>query len=728
MYAHRGPPPSGMTPRYLELLEMLRGEYENLHHEVSMGKIHREDAENKFHAQLVDLNVIQKALYELERAHMKMKQHYENEIARLKHELEERGGPSFAPGTSAAALIHFPSPPALEAELASFASTFASLPASTAMEQAGITVGAGEPPISPYGLKRGPEDDLAAAASFASRNVRPRDEMMPPHPSMGGGGGRSSHIPLAMMPSQPSASARAMDGAGPYLHHPHLQHPQQPPQMVAPPQYAYHPHHPPVQSHPPPPPPHPSSASSQPPLPSALSRKQPTSGSGTIASSSSASGSLVPPPETGGFDWLVVYNPKAARSINIDLLHTIAHENVVCCVRFSLDGRYLATGSNRTATIVDVKSGERTASLSDVEGVAQDVDQYVRSVSFSPDGRHLVTGSEDQIVRIWDVASQKLLRRLTGHSQDIYSVEYFPDGKRIASGSGDRTVCIWDSEGGQLLRTLPVDAVESGREAGITSVAVSPNGRYVVAGCLDRTIRVWDADSGKPLDTLEGHRDSVYSVSFAPDGRHLISGSLDRTIKVWQFDSADDIHRGTCKYTILGHKDFVLSVAGTPPDGRWIVSGSKDRSVQFWDSLTGTTQLMLQGHKNSVISVAISPTGSCFATGSGDCRARIWTYTRTAAAAVTQPDSVGSAAAAVGGSAESSSGGDAATASTVRGATGSVDLNGDLGDSSRLSGIAGDRLGQQSNSASKEGGGGGPPSSSSLDSTSVSSDSSPREH
>ena len=89
-------------------------------------------------------------------------------------------------------------------------------------------------------------------------------------------------------------------------------------------------------------------------------------------------------------------------------------------------------------------------------------------------------------------------------------------------------------------------------------------------------------------------------------------------------------------------QDFVLSVALTP-DGEWVLSGSKDRGVQFWNPRTGETQLMLQGHKNSgtisvltglrllliyvhcpVISVAPSPQGELFATGSGDMRARIW--------------------------------------------------------------------------------------------------------
>ncbi|KAF8155506.1 WD40-repeat-containing domain protein [Crassisporium funariophilum] len=73
-----------------------------------------------------------------------------------------------------------------------------------------------------------------------------------------------------------------------------------------------------------------------------------------------------------------------------------------------------------------------------------------------------------------------------------------------------------------------------------------------------------------------------------------------------------------------GHKDYVLSVA-VSHDGAWVVSGSKDRGVQFWDSRTAIVQCMLQGHKNSVISIDLSPAGNILATGSGDWQARICT-------------------------------------------------------------------------------------------------------
>ena len=58
----------------------------------------------------------------------------------------------------------------------------------------------------------------------------------------------------------------------------------------------------------------------------------------------------------------------------------------------------------------------------------------------------------------------------------------------------------------------------------------------------------------------------------------------------------------------IGHKDYVLSVA-VSHDGKWVVSGSKDRGVQFWDANTAVAQCMLQGHKNSGESVVLGSVG-----------------------------------------------------------------------------------------------------------------------
>ncbi|KAL4766917.1 WD40-repeat-containing domain protein [Aspergillus nidulans var. acristatus] len=334
---------------------------------------------------------------------------------------------------------------------------------------------------------------------------------------------------------------------------------------------------------------------------------------------------LPPSQKKEGVDWYAVFNPEVQRVLDVELVHHLVHDSVVCCVRFSRDGKYLATGCNRSAQIFDVTLGQNVAVLQD-ESVDKSGDLYIRSVCFSPDGKYLATGAEDKQIRVWDIATRTIKHIFSGHEQDIYSLDFAGNGRYIASGSGDKTVRLWDIAEGKLVYTLSI-------EDGVTTVAMSPDGLYVAAGSLDKTVRVWDTTTGYLVERLEnpdGHKDSVYSVAFAPNGKELVSGSLDKTIKLWelnlprqQYNSAGK--GGKCHRTFEGHKDFVLSVCLTP-DGHWVMSGSKDRGVQFWDPITGNAQMMLQGHKNSVISVAPSPTGNLFATGSGDMRARIWRY------------------------------------------------------------------------------------------------------
>ena len=361
-----------------------------------------------------------------------------------------------------------------------------------------------------------------------------------------------------------------------------------------------------------------------------------------------------------GKDWVALFNPKVKRVLDVNLVHTLVHESVVCCVRFSADGKYLATGCNRTAQIYDTKTGTKTwcflgfdlffffqvvdlhpSTLVD-ETVGKSDDLYIRSVCFSPDGKYLATGGEDKQLRIWDIEQKRIRDIFSGHQQEIYSLDFSFDGRLVVSGSEDKTARIWDMIDGTS-KVLTIDDPDSGnRDTAVTNVAISPDGRYVAAGSLDHIVRIWDVATGMLLERLRGHRHSVYSVAFTPDGKGLVSGSLDKTLKYWdatglgpdstsglsvkeEGESGGGRKGGRCLRTFTGHKDFVLSVA-VSSDGQWVASGSKDRGVQFWDARNAQAQCVLQGHKNSVISVDLSPAGNLLATGSGDWQARIWSY------------------------------------------------------------------------------------------------------
>lgn len=87
------------------------------------------------------------------------------------------------------------------------------------------------------------------------------------------------------------------------------------------------------------------------------------------------------------------------RVLDIELVHHLAHDSVACCVSFSPDGKYLATGCNRLVRMFDVTTGENVITLQD-DRLSQRHDIYIRSVCFSPDGKYLATGSEDKIVTV----------------------------------------------------------------------------------------------------------------------------------------------------------------------------------------------------------------------------------------------------------------------------------------------------------------------------------------
>ncbi|RSM04365.1 hypothetical protein CDV31_010067 [Fusarium ambrosium] len=333
--------------------------------------------------------------------------------------------------------------------------------------------------------------------------------------------------------------------------------------------------------------------------------------------------SLPPLYKKVGEGWNAVFNPKLQRDLDVDLVHVFKHSSVATSVKFSHDGMFIATACNFTAQIFDVQTGEQVCVL-DHSAHEDGIDVYIRSVSFSPDDKCLATGVENKRIYLWDIKTSTILAQFEAHEQDVYSIDFSPDGRSIVSGSGDRTVRLWDVDTGA--NTLTLSAVD-----GITSVAFSPDMQLIAAGLLDKSVTIWETSTGARLTRLggpEGHADSVYSVAFSPDGEIIVSASLDKTIKTWKLDmpvQTQTTCEGKCVKTLRGHKDFVVSVAVTP-DGNGLISGSRDKCLQYWDMNTGIAQFMLQCHTNTIISVATSPRGGMFATASSDMEARVWSY------------------------------------------------------------------------------------------------------
>lgn len=107
--------------------------------------------------------------------------------------------------------------------------------------------------------------------------------------------------------------------------------------------------------------------------------------------------------------------------------------------------------------------------------------------SIGPDSTLLATGAEDRIIRLWDIASETIKYRFSGHEQDIYSVDWSKDGRFIYSGSGDKTIRVWDIENGECASILGNDSdgyLDKGKDAGVTSLSLNPNYPRCIAAVL----------------------------------------------------------------------------------------------------------------------------------------------------------------------------------------------------------------------------------------------------
>jgi WD40 repeat protein len=196
-------------------------------------------------------------------------------------------------------------------------------------------------------------------------------------------------------------------------------------------------------------------------------------------------------------------------------------------------------------TVWDAQPGQTSPK---VIGIVGRHNEDIWCLKFSPDGKLLASGSNDGTVKLWHWDPARL-----GQPQEpvrTFSVRNYgfgdcfaftPDSQRLVTAGG-QIVKIWDIE------TKAEPHALHGHRGDVIAVAVSHDGRWIATAGEDTTIALWDETSlSKPSPTLEprhrlrGHKGMVMSLAFSPDGRRLVSGSRDGTARVWDMTRWDKV-------------------------------------------------------------------------------------------------------------------------------------------------------------------------------------------
>ncbi|XP_038972858.1 WD repeat-containing protein 44-like [Phoenix dactylifera] len=254
-------------------------------------------------------------------------------------------------------------------------------------------------------------------------------------------------------------------------------------------------------------------------------------------------------------------------------------------------------------------------------------------IKFSLDGRYLASAGEDCVIHVWEVTEYERKGELPVEREDNGSCNPFA---AISNGSPEPTLALACVEGNNWEKKRRAN-VPGGRKSMASDHLMVPDhlfalsekpvcsfrghsddildlswskSQYLLSSSMDKTVRLWHMSSNSCLKTFS-HSDYVTCIQFNPvDDRYFISGSLDEKVRIWsipdrQIVDWNDLHE-------------MVTAACYTPDGQGALVGSHKGSCLLYDTsdnkLVQKCQIDLQNKKKKSSHKKI--TGFQFAPGS----------------------------------------------------------------------------------------------------------------
>ncbi|KAI2633160.1 Hira-domain-containing protein [Hypomontagnella submonticulosa] len=284
----------------------------------------------------------------------------------------------------------------------------------------------------------------------------------------------------------------------------------------------------------------------------------------------------------------------------------------------------------------------------------------IHSVRFSPNGRYLASGADDKIICIYQLESGppaiapfgtnepppvenwKTSRRLIGHDNDVQDLAWSYDGSILVSVGLDSKVVIWSGHTFEKLKVL------GNHQSHVKGITFDPANKFFATASDDRTIKIFRFTPPAPNATqhdmvnnfqLETTINAPFKssplttyfrrCSWSPDGNHIaaanaVNGPVSSVaiIERSRWDSEINLigHEGPTEVCMFSPRLFHTKkplengAANGHSGGDQLVtviaSAGQDKTLTFWNTNTSRPVVILQDlAAKSISDLAWTPDG-----------------------------------------------------------------------------------------------------------------------